>query len=43
MRQIVFTRIAQRALDRMPTNTSRLIVGKIRQYADDPNLSREMS
>jgi len=37
MKQIVFTRVAQRVLERMPSNTSRLILRKIRQHADDPS------
>src|SRR5262245_31221565 len=36
MKQIVFTRIAQRTLERIPANTARLIRSRIEQYATDP-------
>lgn len=36
MRRITFTREANRALERMPVNTARTILTKVRQLADDP-------
>jgi mRNA interferase RelE/StbE len=36
VKQISYTRAALKALRRMPSNTARLIVGKIEQYAADP-------
>ena len=35
-RQIVYTRVAARALSRMPADTERLIRDKLRLYAADP-------
>jgi mRNA interferase RelE/StbE len=36
MKQIVYTRVARRILEKMPANTARLIRSKIEQYAADP-------
>lgn len=37
MKRITFTRDASKALERMPANTSRTILSKIRQLASDPD------
>ncbi len=36
MKKITYTRSALKALRRMPANTSKLIIGKINEYAGDP-------
>ncbi|WP_267428511.1 type II toxin-antitoxin system RelE/ParE family toxin [Methylobacterium sp. GC_Met_2] len=36
MLEIAYSKAAIRALTRMPTNTSKLIRGKVEQYAADP-------
>jgi len=36
MMDISYSRSAQKALQRMPANVSRLIVSKVNQYAADP-------
>lgn len=36
MKRIAYTRSAAKALRRMPTNTAKLIVAKVEQYAADP-------
>ena len=36
MRQVVFTRAAEKALRRIPANTANTILSKIKQYAADP-------
>lgn len=36
MKPISYTRSAMKTFRRMPANTSRLIVAKIQQYAEDP-------
>jgi mRNA interferase RelE/StbE len=36
MRSITYSKAAIRTLRRLPANVSRLIVGKIEQYAEDP-------
>ena len=36
MKQIIYTRVARRTLEKMPANTTRLIRSKIEQYAADP-------
>lgn len=35
MKQIIYTRVARRSLERIPANTARLIRSKIEQYAAD--------
>jgi mRNA interferase RelE/StbE len=37
MKQIIYTRVARRTLQRMPANTAPLIRSKIEQYAADPD------
>jgi mRNA interferase RelE/StbE len=37
MKQIIYTRVARRTLQKMPANTARLIRSKIEQYAADPD------
>ena len=36
MKQVVYTRVAEKVLQRMPANTARLIRSKVEQYATDP-------
>ena len=36
MRRIVLSRTAQKTLRRMPANTARTVLSKIKQYAEDP-------
>lgn len=36
MRSVVYSREAEKALRRMPANVARLVVGKIDQFARDP-------
>jgi mRNA interferase RelE/StbE len=36
MKQITFSRSAAKTLSRMPANTAKLIVAKVKQYAADP-------
>lgn len=44
MPTIRYTREAQKVLDRIPTNTRKLIVEKIRQYAENPaSLARNVA
>ncbi len=37
MRPVTYSREAARTLHRIPTNTRRIIVGKVEQYAADPD------
>ena len=37
MKQVIYTRVARRTLEKMPANTARLIRSKIEQYAADPD------